>query len=74
MKPAEIWKFVKNHTQEFEQDLRSKAKKTIKQPSSAYRKTAAINMQDRPGFDQDKVVQQHAEHLGNYIIKVYQPD
>jgi len=71
MKPAEIWQFVKNHTQEFEQELRNKTKKTIKSPSPAYRKTAAINLQERPGFDQDKVIQKHAENLGNYIIQVY---
>ena len=70
MKPAEIWQFVKSHTQEFEQEMRSKAKRTIKNPSSAYRKTAEINIQNRPGFDQDKVIQKHAENLGNYIIQV----
>ena len=72
MKPAEIWQFVKNHTPDFEQELRRKAKLTIKNPCSAYRKTAAINIQDRPGFDQDKIIQKQAENLGNYIIQVLQ--
>ena len=70
MKPSEIWQFVKIHTSEFEQEMRNRARKTVKTPSSAYRKTAAINVQECPGFDQHKVIQQHAENLGNYIIQV----
>ena len=70
MKPSEIWQFVKIHTMEFEQEMRSKAKRTVKSPSSAYRKTAAINIQDAPGFDQHKVIQRQAEALGDYIIQV----
>ena len=71
MKPSEIWQFVKIHTSEFEQDLRRWAKKTVKTPNSAYRKTAAINIQEMPGFDQHKVIQKQAEKLGNYIIQVH---
>ena len=70
MKPSEIWQFVKIHTPEFEQDIRRKSQKTVKSPNSAYRKTAAINIQTAPGFDQHKVIQKQAENLGNYIIQV----
>lgn len=73
MKPSEIWQFVKIHTPEFERDMRLKSQKTVKTPSRAYRKTAAINIQEAPGFDQNKVIQQQAENLGNYIIQVKCP-
>ena len=70
MKHSEIWRFVKNHTLEFEHEIRKKAKKTIDNPNRAYRKTAAINLQKLPGFDQHKVIQHCTEQLGNYIIQV----
>ena len=70
MKQSEIWQFVKLHTQQFEQEKRLKATKTVKNPCAAYKKTAAINLQSRPGFDQDKVIQERTLQLGNYIIQV----
>ena len=51
-------------------EIRNKSKRTVKQPSRAYRKTAAINLQSQPGFDQHKVIQARTLELGNYIIQV----
>ena len=70
MNPSEIWRFVKSHTLQFEKEIFDKALKTVKNPSKTFTKTAAINIQDCPGFNQDKVIQQQAVNLGNYIIQV----
>lgn len=70
MKPAECEQFVRSHTVQFEAELQKKLKKTVPFPSLSFEKTAAINLQNRRHFDQDVVIQQKAEDLGNYIIQV----
>ena len=70
MKPAECEQFVRSHTVQFEMELQKKLKKTVSFPSRSFEKTAAINLQGRNNFDQDAVIQQKAEDLGNYIIEV----
>ena len=70
MRKTEIENFIKAHTRQFEKELRQRAKKTVRQPSTTFAKTAAINIQKKRGFDQNEVIQSEAKKLTDYIVEV----
>lgn len=73
MRPAEIERFVKTHTIDFESELQKRRKMTIKNPSPAYEKTAEVNIRDTRFEDtdkvQEKVIMRKTNDLVTYIIE-----
>jgi len=73
MRPAEIERFVRTHTVQFETELQKRRKLTVKKPSPAYEKTAAVNIRDTRFEDidkvQEKVIFQRTQDLTTYIIE-----
>ena len=70
MKKDEILQFVKDHTPEFEKELRRRKKCQISFPRTTFARTAACNIQRKRDFDQDQAIQKEFLAFTDYLIEV----